>query len=336
MKKPNGRETKAILVLALIIPIGLLTTLKLTGILQAPVTIAETKTLEVVEWESERTSSLFHFSDRVEAGYIDDISVNQTVGLWGFDGVDKMYDCASTLRMNLNLTASLLEGHIENVNVTFYDNDLSSQLRILYLPLGSETQTAGLGSTWKNLSITDYEDWMQWTGALAFVNFEGVNNPSKVYFNISLVWVMRSPLNQSEQLTIRTELTYFNGTTHTKLVQPFRVRLIHDMNEDFETAQEVVSGQVVRSFLGGEDKQDFYKIWLGDGNTISASMTARTDVNFDLYLYNPNQIEVSSSTNGPGITESISYTVDAAGFWFIEVRNNGGQGVYTLTLTITP
>lgn len=160
---------KALLVLALVIPIGLLTTLKLTGILQAPITIAEMKTLEVVEWESERTSSLFHFSDRVEARYVNDISLNQTVGLWGFDGVDKMYGGASTLHMNLNLTASLLKGHIENVNATFDDNELSSQLEILYLPLGSETQTAGFGSTWKNLSITDYEDWMQWTGTKAFL-----------------------------------------------------------------------------------------------------------------------------------------------------------------------
>lgn len=147
---------------------------------------------------------------------------------------------------------------------------------------------------------------------------------------------MRSPLNQSEQLTIRIELTYFNGTAHTRLIQPFRVRLIHDLNEDFETAQEVVSGQLVRSVLGGEDKQDFYKIWLRDGDTISASMTARTDVNFDLYLYNPNRINGNSSTNGPGITESISYTTDATGFWFIEVRNSGGQGVFTVMLTIAP
>jgi hypothetical protein len=316
--------------ISIVVPVGLLTTFRLTGILNGPATISETITLETIQWEFERPTFLVDFMDNVEGSYNNEISINQSIFIYHYIP-ESWYGGSHALQLNLSLSAVLEEGYLENINVTFLDAFLESSVTIPDLKFGGKNDT---DAVWDNLAATAYRDWLQGVEK-AFVNLKGVNYPRTVYLRLSPAWILRSPHNQTQQLTVRVEVTYFNGTLYKKAVQSFQLKLVADVNNSFETAEEISSGESERHFLGGGDRQDFYKIYLTNGETINVTMLPPVGSDFDLFLYDPvDKINsVANSTYEPNVIEHIEYTVDSAGWWFIEVWNSGGGGIYTLTLT---
>lgn len=339
MKKLNGRELKALFILSIVVPISLLTTLRLTGILKEPITISETTTLEAVKWEFERPACHANFWDYVEGSYVNDISINQYIFIDDYWPDASEYGGSSTLQMNLSLTATLAEGHIENVIITFNDDYLNSFVRIFDLEFGGKKHTLAV---WENLTATSYEDLLYGIGRTekTFVNFRGVYHPRRVHLRISPTWVLRSLLNQTQQLVVSLEVVYFNGKAYRKVVQPFELKLVSDDNNSFEKAEEISFEQSDKKHvLGGkEDTQDFYKIYLQKDNVIHITMTPPIGQDFDLYLYSSTDRSnpVASATHREDATESIDYKADSTGWWFIKVQQVGGWGIYTLSLTLLP
>jgi hypothetical protein len=110
-----------------------------------------------------------------------------------------------------------------------------------------------------------------------------------------------------------------------------------DNNTDFDSAYDIqvgTYGEDPMLYLGGYDQQDFYRIGLAEADRITVTMTPPYSQNFDLYLYNPAQQEKRHSTNPLDATETISYEAESTGYWFIEVRNAGGDGFYNMTVRI--
>jgi hypothetical protein len=54
--------------------------------------------------------------------------------------------------------------------------------------------------------------------------------------------------------------------------------------------------------------------------------------NFDLFLYAPDRNQVANSTRPVGVTDSLSVFCSSTGWWFIEVRNDGGFGNYIMSV----
>ena len=88
-------------------------------------------------------------------------------------------------------------------------------------------------------------------------------------------------------------------------------------------------------YLNSTDTVDYYKVHVSSGQTIRASVTPPSGSDFDLYLYDASQSQVDSSTLGSSQTDSVERTASASGYFYIKVSHYSGQGVYSLTVTLS-
>jgi hypothetical protein len=92
-----------------------------------------------------------------------------------------------------------------------------------------------------------------------------------------------------------------------------------DTGNSFGAAREVNRSQAWSediTFI--TDQSDYYKIWLNVGETLWVNLTGNAAGDPDLYLYNPSQVEIDSSTSfGP--TENVSTTAITTGFYYVKV-----------------
>lgn len=86
------------------------------------------------------------------------------------------------------------------------------------------------------------------------------------------------------------------------------------------------------------ETEDVYAIKLGAGESITATLTAGAETDFDLYLYDATATTVTSNygliakSENDGSAESITYTAKASGTYYINVSAYKGAGSYTLEL----
>ncbi len=101
-------------------------------------------------------------------------------------------------------------------------------------------------------------------------------------------------------------------------------------NNSFSTANTVnaknlVIGRIYQTTNSVQDK-DYFKIYLNLGEVVSISfINAHQNVNYNIYLYNPSQSLVASSTNSTGKNEFIQYTVSSSGYYYILVSSSYGH-----------
>ncbi len=106
-----------------------------------------------------------------------------------------------------------------------------------------------------------------------------------------------------------------------------------DAGDDFDTATEISVGNY-EGFVESFDVNDYYKIFVSEGNTIHVTMTPSIGSNLDLKLFDPNEDLVGESTNVGDVEESISYTAETSGDHFILVYFVSPPSSYTLNVTI--
>lgn len=349
---------KVLTLLSIVVPVGLLTTLRLTGILQGPITISETITLEAVKREIERPYATIDIEEKDQSLYDGDIAINQRIDVASYDQHNWDYGGSSAVVLPVNVTASITLGYIENVRLTFYDSYLNARINFF-----EEHQLLKL----QNLSIVNLKDW----ASEAFIILNGVNRPGRVSLWAPVHWVFRSQNNQTHKLDVLSEVVYFNGTVHKNVVQPFEFKIAPDNNDSFETAQEIHDGHYPKLFIGPPDigdVKDYYKIyatqgqrigvyvnglawsmpifngtsylspifnvtdwswsWLILGETWDPSWPANPLPNFSLYLYDPERNLVAAKEEN--YIQDIDFVANSTGFWFIEVRIFENFGFYSL------
>lgn len=313
--------------LSIAVPMILLATLRLTRILQEPLVISETKTLEAVKWEIERPHRLIDVKHTVKSFYSDeDISINYSVFVHGFH---------REISMSVNTTATANQGFIGGLNITFWEDYNNSEVRFFQVHAWPK-----IYSHVENLSIDDYAHHLQGRGLKAFIELVGLNHPKRVHFHGVVQWFLRSPKNQTHQMEIATELIYFNGTAYKKIVQSFQLEVRPDDNNSFETAEQIEEETYPWLYVDYTyDREDYYKIDVTEGQRIYAVMKIlqRPDQDFNLYLYDPSRNLKGESKRGAGYTDSIDFVADSTGSWYIKVNATSGDfGFYTLRLDTNP
>ncbi|MCL6578360.1 MAG: hypothetical protein K6T73_03125 [Candidatus Bathyarchaeota archaeon] len=218
MEIPNLKTWKTALLLSIIVPVSLLTSFKLTGLIAEPQTIAETTTLEPIEWSFARPSAYSVFDKFLQAYYTCENAFGN-FDLIVFDYVQNFSDeLPAEVRMmtKINLTVNP-EAFIESVSITFYDNQTLS--KILFIELDFE---------FKNLSCTNL-NYRYGSGMKAYLRAVGVNHPTNVFFSDIVIWKLFSPHDYAHLMKVTFEITYYNGTVFKKLVQPFQLCLRPDL-----------------------------------------------------------------------------------------------------------
>ncbi|MEM1590076.1 MAG: PPC domain-containing protein [Candidatus Bathyarchaeia archaeon] len=322
------KDLKIALLLSVILPLGLLATFRLGGILKEPLTISENKTLKAVSWSMERPIADINIKDSLIHIYNEDILVNSTIFIDDYD-VNSVYGGSDCITTQVNITASISEGFISLINITFWEKYESSQVDFFASDAWPKC-FVHIG----NLSIIRHDDFLRGNGLKAFVELEGANFPNSVSFGCFANWILRSPKNYTNQLKVRFELIYFNGTAYKKVVQPFMLLVGPDNNNSFETASEISVGkEYSRLYIGPNDVDDYYKVYLNEGQTLSIHLLKWLSppvAKCDLVLYNPNGKLATYSVHN--YTHTITYPINSSGYWFIRVHWLEGFGFYTLSL----
>ncbi len=250
---------------------------------------------------------------------------------FGKAGLHGGYGGSDTITMQVNITASTSEGFISLINIPFWEEYERSQIDFF-----EENAWPKYYAHVENLSITCHYDFLgKYGGGLkAFVELAGVNSPKSVSFGCFVNWILRSPQNYTNQLEVRFELIYFNGTAYKRIVQPFLLQAGPDDNNSFETATEISVGkEYSRLYIGPNDVDDYYKVYLNEGQTISIQFfkwLPGAAANTDMELYSPDgKLAIRSPHD---YIHTITYTINSSGYWFIKVHWIRNLGFYTLTI----
>jgi len=214
LKRLNGREMKALFILSIVVPLGFLTTLRLTGILPEPIT--ETTTLETIKWEFQRPNQSVILDETLKSQYSSgEISTITRIRIGKYANDDPILGDFVTLGVSTNLTTIVPNTFVASVYVVL---DMDNQSSIGWLI------TDGISYDAENLSLTGYAGGHQ--GLRAYVSLKGVEQPKSAYFSAGTYWFLRTPHSQTHQLEVAYELTYYNGTAYKKVVQPFQLKLL--------------------------------------------------------------------------------------------------------------
>jgi hypothetical protein len=214
LKKLNGREIKTLLVLSVIVPVGLLASLRLTGILKEQITTLETMTLEAVQWEFQRPRFGIEIREMLGNFFIED-SVSMQFGLF----IDDYHENASRyggydyIALTVNVTASATNGHIKNMYLSFRENDENSRINFF-----EEQQLI----RFENLTVLDYKDWAREIS----MNLTTTDQPKGAYFWAPVDWILVGSRTLSHQMDTILAVTYFNETTYRKIIQPFKLVIL--------------------------------------------------------------------------------------------------------------
>jgi hypothetical protein len=309
---------------------GLLITFRLSGILRGPLTISENKTLDAASWSIERPAAIIHIGDLLRHVYNGDVSANYAIFIDDYHGNSWDYGGNDVINMQVNVTASIGKGFIHSANITFWE-DYKNSFVNFFEDVAWPKQYAHV----ENLSIIRHKDWLIKPGLKAFVELAGLNNPKSVSFSCFVDWVLRSPQNYTHQLEVRFELVYFNGTAYNRLVQPFQLKIGPDDNNSFEKAEEIVAGKTYRFYIGPNDVDDYYKVYLNEGSTVSIRLKGIAPPALcDLELYDNNG-KLAAYSNYD-VSHNVTYTISSSGYWIIRVHQIENFGFYNLTLEAIP
>jgi serine protease len=113
-----------------------------------------------------------------------------------------------------------------------------------------------------------------------------------------------------------------------------------ESNNTLSTAQAVtLNPATVSGTIASSSDTDYYKVTVGAGKTLSATLTPNASADYDLYLYNSSGTQLASSLKGTGQVDSIvrSNTGTSAVTWYVRVKYysgaTGAGGTYTLGLS---
>jgi len=109
-----------------------------------------------------------------------------------------------------------------------------------------------------------------------------------------------------------------------------------DAGNQHDRATPIYPGEIIDNTPGRgrsgtlrypSDLEDWYLFSVCEGQEISFTMTPDADYNFDLSLWDYNEIERINSTNSGSTTESITFIADLTGLWHVQMLYISGPEV---------
>ena len=107
-----------------------------------------------------------------------------------------------------------------------------------------------------------------------------------------------------------------------------------DAGNTSEEAMEIHTGRFT-GFLNISDKDDWYKIYLQEGQTINLRLTSPSDARFSPFLYRPNSTHSEGIIHTQNNIKTFQYDVEMTGFWLIKIRRSTGEGDYQLSINLS-
>jgi hypothetical protein len=209
---------KATILLSVIIPISLLATFRLTGILPEPPT-PETITVDTVSWNMTRPSDFVPIEEEVTNLYADGLfSGNVTIHLADFYENSGFFEYNDVLMFILTANVNVSEGFICSVSVRSLMVDEFSILKFKELVSG-----------WIQLSHLELRrvaDGSHLSPAL--LQTTAINNPKTCTLKMKPYWIFLDADNLTHSTTITLEVIYFDGTVYRQANIPIQLEVLLD------------------------------------------------------------------------------------------------------------
>lgn len=212
----SGKKKASVALLSILIPISLLTTSRLTGIMYEPLA-PETVQVDTVNWAAFRPSqddeTVFHITRNVYQDVSALIELNVTLckyvendQYWPFEGNDGFI-------LVLTATADLSNGFVHSVVIRFCNSDSDAILAVHKDPDAMRLL---------NIDLKDIVDLKPTSSVTAL----GVNQPSSFMLELFPLWVFYDQNNVSHQMTVTLETIYFNGANYLEIVMPIQLEVV--------------------------------------------------------------------------------------------------------------
>ena len=118
-----------------------------------------------------------------------------------------------------------------------------------------------------------------------------------------------------------------------------------DAGDSISRSNPIYPGEVIDDWpgrgntgkLSSSDDEDWYFFSVCDGQDIVITMTPPSGHDYDIGLWDRDDMERDNSTNSGSTIESITYTADYTGYWYLKIHYMGGsgEGQYTFDVTLS-
>ena len=107
-----------------------------------------------------------------------------------------------------------------------------------------------------------------------------------------------------------------------------------DAGNSFEDSITLYPG-VFTGFLNRADKDDWYKIYLQEGQTINLRLAYPSDAGFGPFLYRPNSTYSEGKVYTQDNIRTLEHDIKITGIWHIKIHRSSGEGDYQLSINIS-
>ncbi len=213
---------KALFILSIVVPVGLLTTFRLTGVLHEPPT-PETVTKCEVTWEMERPQKFTDIKDTVENTYgTDAVSISASIGIHDYheNGLRDPYWGRDGIGFTIKVNATAFRGFIASIVIKF---SLSEGNSTVYI-----TQTF---ASYLNVTVTRVKGIGTSMGVTCI---EAKVSGSPCSLRMPVEWVFNDQNIENHHLIVDAQVTYSNEETYRTIVLPIVLRLPAAPTQGFE------------------------------------------------------------------------------------------------------
>lgn len=220
MSIPN-KKWLSLSLIAIVLPISLLTALKFGGVLVEPQQ-PETMTQYAVDWTMERPSYYTTIGHKFNNSYLTD-EIDGEIGLY----VQEYFENALTLpfggrdgvAFGIDINTTILKGsgvslaikcHATNGNSTLYICDWDRQLHYSNVSIVEMKQIGGYDEAYIKASI--------------------LSSPS--FIQDQCYWTFNTDAPENHTLNVSLEVLYFNGVSYQKVVLPLNLSVISKTTEE--------------------------------------------------------------------------------------------------------
>jgi hypothetical protein len=325
MKRLRSRQLKVLFVLSVALPVGLLATFKLVGVLRQ-FTISDIRTLEEVKWEMDRPLSSLNLWDKIESIFNDSyITVNLTscILMYRWQSTLPPFDGRDGLEFAISLDATVKQG---------------PALIVLRLQPAEPYSMVFAHEGYAETSNITIESWREHGTADTEANMTMRTSDTPCSLRYCPGWILDDRNVQNHTLNIVAEVTYRADSEFKKVNIPVTLHMFPDVGNTFEEAS-IASFGLHRGCIDNVDSKDLYKIWLYAGQALNITMTPPQDAYFETDFYQPNGAFFEGFNTTAGQTVFALFPVQETGFQYIKVRQNewvghANDGMYILNLSM--
>ena len=216
MRMPFSSKWASLALLSVIVPVSLLATFRLTGVLPEPLK-PETITVEAVTWNMSRPSEHVTINQKVMSSFSDSVALIKWsihIGVYTDDSVLR----GDYLDFRIAATANVSDGFVNSVDIRFSQIDTNAFLDII----------ADLKDTdWvqlDNLEIKAVRD--SWWVDEPYINAIALDRPQQCFLRMAAFWKFLDKNELNHWIIATLEVTYSTETKLQKVIIPIQLGVL--------------------------------------------------------------------------------------------------------------